>query len=81
MKSYYPVDVKVLDNYRLYITFNNNEKRVFNVLPYLEDEFYAPLQSTAIFNTVKINPLTIEWVGGIDMCPDEVYYNSIPANS
>ena len=52
MNSYYPTTVKPLENYRLLITFDNNE--------------------------VKINPLTIEWAGGIDICPDELYYNSMP---
>ena len=78
MNSYYPIDVKPLELYQLLITFNNKEKRVFDVVPYLEDSFFAPLRNPAIFQTVKINPITIEWIGGIDICPDELYYNSIP---
>ena len=79
MESYYPIDVQPLENYRLLITFDNNERRIFDVTPYLSDGFFAPLSNLAIFNSVKTNPLTIEWAGGIDMCPDELYYNSIPA--
>jgi len=78
MESYYPVAVKPLKNYRLLITFNNKEKRIFDVAPYLSDNFFAPLKSLSIFNSVKINPISLEWIGGIDMCPDELYYNSIP---
>ena len=76
MESFYPVDVTPLEQYRLLITFDNKEQRIFNVAPYLSDSFFAPLLNTAIFNTVKINPLTVEWAGGIDICPDELYYNS-----
>jgi hypothetical protein len=76
--SYYPIDVEPMEQYRLLITFDNNERRIFNVAPYLEDEFFAPLRNPAIFRTAKINPLTVEWAGGIDMCPDELYYNSKP---
>ena len=78
MESYYPVDVQPLEQYRLLITFDNNEQRIFDVTPYLSDSFFAPLRNVAVFNTVKINPLTVEWAGGIDLCPDELYYNSIP---
>jgi len=81
MNSYYPIDVKPLEQYRLLITFDNNEQRVFDVTPYLSDSFFAPLQNTAIFKSVKINPLTVEWPGGIDMCPDELYYNSVMLNN
>ena len=78
MKSYYPIDVKPLENYRLLITFDNNEKRIFDVSPYLDDSFFAPLRNITVFQTAKINPLTVEWAGGIDFCPDEIYYNSKP---
>lgn len=78
MDSYYPIEVKPLENYRLLITFDNNEQRIFDATPYLNDVFFAPLRNTAIFNTAKINPLTVEWAGGIDICPDELYYNSKP---
>jgi len=80
MESYYPIDVTPLEQYRLLLTFDNKEQRIFDVAPYLGDNFFAPLRNTAIFNTVKINPLTVEWAGGIDMCPDELYYNSTPVS-
>jgi len=76
MNSYCPIDVKPLPEYRLLITFDNKERRIFDVTPYLSDSFFAPLRNLAVFQSAKINPLTIEWAGGIDMCPDELYYNS-----
>ena len=78
MNSYYPVAVKPLPEYRLLITFDNKEQRIFNVKPYLSDDYFATLRNPAVFQSAKINPLTIEWVGGIDICPDELYYNSKP---
>ena len=80
MKSYYPIEVKTLDQYKLLITFDNGEQRVFDVEPYLNDNFFAPLHNPAIFNSVKISPISIEWAGGIDICADELYYNSVPVN-
>ncbi|MDR1699878.1 MAG: DUF2442 domain-containing protein [Lachnoclostridium sp.] len=78
MNSYYPVDVKPLKNYQLQITFDNNEVRLFDVKPYLNDEYFAPLRNISIFESVKIHPISLGWVGDIDMCPDELYYNSVP---
>ena len=78
MNSYYPIEVKPLEQYRLLITFDNKEQRIFDVEPYLIDSFFAPLRNPTIFRTARINPITVEWVGGIDMCPDELYYNSKP---
>ena len=80
MISHYPIEVKPLEQYKLLITFDNNERRIFDVSPYLNDSFFAPLRNRAVFNSVKTNPLTIEWAGGIDICPDELYFNSISAD-
>jgi len=78
MNCHYPVDVKPLAEYRLLITFDNNEQRIFDVKPYLSDSFFAPLSDPVIFKSVKVSPISIEWAGGIDICPDELYYNSVP---
>jgi hypothetical protein len=76
--SHYPISVKPLDDYKLLIMFDNDEERTFDVEPYLGDSFFAPLKNAAIFNSVKVSPISIEWAGGIDICPDELYYNSAP---
>jgi hypothetical protein len=77
MESHYPVAVMPLENYTLLLTFDNAEKRIFDVKPYLEDTYYAPLKNLTIFRSVKINPITVEWLNEIDICPDELYYNSV----
>jgi hypothetical protein len=71
-----PIDVKPIDDYKLILHFENGEERIFDVKPYLEDKYFAPLKNRAIFRTVKTNSLTVEWIGNIDICPDELYYNS-----
>ena len=78
MESFYPIHVQPLQQYQLLITFDNNERRLFDVKPYLSDPFFAPLKNPTIFQTARINPITVEWSGEIDMCPDELYYNSTP---
>ena len=73
------IDVKPLPNYELLITFNNNEKRIFDVKPYMNFKPFEELKNIALFNTVKIDGLSISWANNADICPDELYNNSKPA--
>lgn len=74
------IAVKPLDDYRLLVTFGNNEERVFDVKPYLDLKPFEQLKNPALFNTVYIAGLSIEWITGQDICPDELYFNSTPLN-
>lgn len=71
------VDVIVLDDYELLITFSNHEKRKFDVKPYFDFMPFKELENIVLFKTVKPAGLSIEWIHGQDICPDELYYNSV----
>ncbi len=70
--------VKPLENYTLLITFTNGEKRIFDVTPYFNFKPFEELKNKTLFETVRISGLSIEWLHGQDICPDELYYNSVP---
>ena len=72
------VSVIPQDNYCLLVTFSNDEKRLFDVKPYLDFKPFKELKNPAIFDTVKPAGLSVEWVQGQDICPDELYYGSVP---
>ena len=72
------VDVTPQPSYCLLVTFNNGEKRIFDVKPYLDFKPYAELKNYTIFNTVKPAGLSVEWIHGQDICPDDLYYHSVP---
>ena len=40
--------------------------------------WFGELIDKNIFNTVHIAGLSVEWVNGQDVCPDDLYYSSIP---
>lgn len=71
-----PKEVKPLENYNLQIVFDNGEKRIYDMSNLLEMPFYQKLKNKSIFNTVRVSDITLEWVTGQDICPDELYYNS-----
>ena len=72
------VSVIPQSGYCLLVTFSNGEKRVFDVKPYLDFKPFNELRNPAVFSTVKAAGLSVEWIHGQDICPDELYYNSVP---
>jgi len=72
------IEVRPLSDYKLIVTFGNNEKRVFDVEPYMSLKPFENLKNKKLFDTVHVAGLSVEWLTGQDLCPDELYYNSIP---
>ena len=72
------VDVEVLPEHKLRITFDNDEIRIFDVTPYIKGDWFGELRDDSVFNTVRPNGMTIEWSGGQDICPDCLYNDSEP---
>ena len=70
------IDVKPLENYMLEILFDNGERKVFDVKPYLKFKAFEKLKCIDTFNTVRIAGLSIEWENGEDICPNELYNNA-----
>lgn len=68
--------VKAIDNYKLILTFENNEKRLFDMTPYLELGVFKTLKDENLFKTVKVSFDTIEWSNGADIDPETLYEDS-----
>lgn len=72
-----PSQVKPLDNYCLEVVFDNGEIKIYDMSKLLEKPFYSKLKNKNIFDTVKVSDITLEWVTGHDICPDELYNSSV----
>ena len=70
------INVKPEQNYSLLLTFNNGEVKRFDVKPYLEIGIFKELQDLSVFNSVKPFLGSIQWVNGVDLCPDTLYMDS-----
>ncbi len=70
--------VKPLEDYRLLLTFDNGEERVFDVEPYLSKGIFAELREPGRFNAVRVSFDTVEWPNGADLCPEVLYEESVP---
>ncbi len=71
-----PKEVKPLQDYHLQVIFDNGESKIYDMSNLLEKPFYKKLKNKTIFNTVKVSDITLEWITGEDICPEELYYNS-----
>lgn len=77
MSFYFAVkDVKPLNDYQLLITFKNQEKKIFDVKPYLKYSAFQSLKDVSIFNQVHTNGETVVWNDDIDIAPEYLYENS-----
>jgi hypothetical protein len=65
------------DDYKLFLTFNNNERRVFDAKPLLNLPAFKLLSDKDFFKAVKTEFGTIAWGNNIDYCPDTLYNESI----
>jgi hypothetical protein len=72
------IDVKPLPDYKLELTFENQEKRVFDLSSYLDFGVFQELKDQSIFNSVRVSFDTIEWNNGADLDPEVLYKESRP---
>ena len=63
-------------HFHLILTFENGEKRLFNMSPYLNLGIFKELNDIAKFNAVKVSFDSIEWENGADMDPEILYTES-----
>jgi len=65
-------DVKAQDNYEILLSFENGEKKVFDMKPYIDKGFFKQLQDKTYFKKVKPYFDSIQWANGHDnrcSCP------------
>jgi hypothetical protein len=71
-------NVKPQDDYMLLLTFENGEKRQFDMKPYLEIGLFKELKDPNLFKTVKTSFDSIEWANDADFDPEILYQKSQP---
>ena len=72
------VEVLALDDYKLLLTFNNNEKRIFDASKLLDFKAFKPLNNIEFFKSVSVKYVTVTWANDIDYCQDTLYAESLP---
>ena len=70
------VGVEPVDDYKLILEFDNGEKKIKDMKPYLEKGVFSKLKDEEFFKKVKISFGTISWDNDIDLCADSLYESS-----
>ena len=68
--------VETTDNYEIIVEFENGEKRIKDMKPYLDRGVFKPLKDKKFFNDVKIKFGTVCWGEDIDLYADNIYEES-----
>jgi hypothetical protein len=73
------VKVKPSPDYKLHLEFENGEKRIFDMSPYLDKKPFAHLKGSPLFAMASVDYGTVVWPGNIDIAPETLYDRSVPA--
>lgn len=70
--------VRPLDDFNLWVRFNNGEAKIFDFKPLLKEPGYMPLQDVKVFSEVYIDYGCTVWKDGdIDIAPEYLYENGV----
>jgi hypothetical protein len=63
--------------YTLHLQFENGEKRVFDMRPYMRKKPFIQLNGS-LFTKAFVDYGTVCWPGNIDIAPETLYDRSVP---
>ena len=55
------------------LVFENNEKRLFDMTPYLDEKPFNRLKNSPLFMQASIDNGTVVWPGNIDIAPETLW--------
>lgn len=79
MEPPHVTSVQALDDFRLEVLFENSERRIFDVKPYMTRGVFTRLRNRSLFKAVRVIAGSIEWPGEIDLSYETLYIGSKPA--
>lgn len=71
-KLYRVTAFEIIDNYKLWVKFNDETEQIIDFKPVLYGEMWGPLQDLGLFNQVKLDPIahTLTWPNDADFDPE-----------
>jgi hypothetical protein len=60
------------------VLFENGERRMFDMKPYLQRGVFVRLQNRAVFQAARVVAGSVEWPGELDLSYDTLYVESQP---
>ena len=66
--------IKIVDGFRLRVTFNNGQVRFFDMRRFLDKGIFRELKNPRYFKKVRVITGGIEWPHEQDLSADTLYY-------
>lgn len=73
------VTVEATADYLLHLAFENGERRIFDMAPYMDKKPFVQLRGSPLFARAFVDYGTVVWPGNIDIAPETLYRRSRPA--
>ena len=73
------ISVTPQPSFQLLLTFANGEIRQFDMRPLLAMKPWSRIAAPALFAKAQVNYGTVVWPGGIDIAPETLLLDSVPA--
>lgn len=73
------IEFEFLEDYKLKLTFDNNEQKIFDCATIFHEKPFEPLKDQHYFKQVKIEYGTLCWPNEIDIAPETLYLESVAA--
>jgi hypothetical protein len=70
--------IRPAEDYLLELLFQNGERRIFDLKPYLGRGVFAQLRNRAVFRAARVVAGSVEWPGEVDLSYDTLYLESYP---
>jgi hypothetical protein len=70
------VNVEPHKDHSLLLVFENHEKRIFDMTPYLDKKPYTRLKNSPLFMKARVAYGTVVWPGNIDIAPERLWDDS-----
>ena len=74
------VKVDARSDHTLWLEFENGERRVFDMKPYLKREPFVGLAILSRFLRARVEYGTVVWPGNLDIAPETLLLRSVPAD-
>jgi len=72
--------VKALDDFKLDLTFSDGERKIYDMKPQIWGVAFEPMKGNMdFFRKVFLWMGTVAWPENIDIAPEELYDNGVPA--
>lgn len=75
------ISVKPTDDYQLFVTFENGERKKVDVSPYLEKGVFRELKDKSYFKRVTVSFGSVVWPHEQDLSYDTLYLSGINIKS